>query len=267
MAAVLWDEGVSRIDTLVVSHADADHFNAVPELLERFGVGEIVVTEAFCSSPSGGVADLLDRAAARRVPVRTVRAGDSFAVDPLCRVRVLRDGAGQAAAADNERSLVLGVEAAGRRLLLTGDLEGPALADFVAAGPDACDVLVAPHHGTRTSLPPDIARATRPGLVLVSGVGGPAWGEVSAAYRDAAGDAAVLKTGGEGAIAVTLTAAGVTVERFTNGRWRPCGPDDSARTIGKKETSTAPRTAGSKSSSTTDPTPPGTTPLRKRTVS
>jgi hypothetical protein len=90
---------------------------------------------------------------------------------------------------------------------------------------------------------------------------------VSAAYRDAAGDAAVLKTGGEGAIAVTLTAAGVTVERFTNGRWRPCGPDDSARTIGKKETSTAPRTAGSKSSSTTDPTPPGTTPLRKRTVS
>jgi competence protein ComEC len=220
MAAVLWDEGVSRIDTLVISHADADHFNAVPELLERFSVGEIVVTVAFCRSPAGGVADLRARAAARGVPIRTVRAGDSFAVDPLCRVRVLRDGAGAVVAADNERSLVLAVEASGRRMLLTGDLEGPALADFVAAGPDSCDVLVAPHHGTRTSLPADIARATRPGLVLVSGVGGPAWPEVSSAYRTAAGDAIVLKTGGEGAIAITLTAATVDVSRYSDGHWR-----------------------------------------------
>ena len=220
MAAVLWDEGVSRIDTLVISHADADHFNAVPELLERFSVGEIVVTEAFCRSPAAGVTDLRARAASRSVPIRTVRAGDSFAVDPLCRVRVLRDGAGAVVAADNERSLVMAVEAAGRRLLLTGDLEGPALADFVAAGPDSCDVLVAPHHGTRTSLPADIARATRPGLVLVSGVGGPAWPEVSSAYRTAAGDAIVLKTGGEGAIAITLTAATVDVSRYSDGHWR-----------------------------------------------
>ena len=220
MAAVLWDQGVTRIDSLVISHADADHFNAVPELLERFAVGEIVVTEAFRGSPAAGVADLLARAAARGVLVRVVRAGDSFAVDPLCRVRVLRDGAGSAPAADNERSLVLAVEAAGRRLLLTGDLEGPALAAFVAAEPGSCDVLVAPHHGTRTSLPADIARATSPGLVLVSGVGGPSWPEVSAAYRDAAGAATVLKTGGEGAIAVTLTAAEVDVSRYSAGRWR-----------------------------------------------
>ena len=81
-------------------------------------------------------------------------------------------------------------------------------------------MLVAPHHGTRTSLPADIARVTSPGLVLVSGVGGPAWPEVSAAYRAAAGAATVLKTGGEGAIAVTLTAAGVDVSRYSAGRWR-----------------------------------------------
>jgi hypothetical protein len=43
---------------------------------------------------------------------------------------------------------------------------------------------------------------------------------VSAAYRAAAGAATVLKTGGEGAIAVTLTAAGVDVSRYSAGRWR-----------------------------------------------
>jgi competence protein ComEC len=221
LAAVLWSEGRSRIDTLVISHADADHFNAVPELLERFAVGEIVVAESFLASPCAGVADLLARAAARGVPVRTVRAGDSFAVDPLCRARVLHAEGGPPEAGDNERSLVLAVEAAGRRLLLTGDLEGPALASFVAGDPDSCDVLVAPHHGSRTSLPAHVAAATRPGLVLVSGVGGAAWPEVRDAYCTAAGGAVVLKTGGEGAIAVSLAAAAVDVARFTGGRWRP----------------------------------------------
>jgi competence protein ComEC len=221
IAAVLWSEGVSRIDTLVISHADADHFNAVPELLERFAVGEIVVSEAFTRSPCAGVTDLIGRAAAGGVPVRTVAAGDSFAVDPLCRVRVLHAENGPFVAGDNERSLVLAVEAAGRRFVLTGDLEGPALADFVANDPDACDVLVAPHHGSRTSLPAHVAAATRPDFVLVSGVGGPAWAEVKAAYRAAAGNARVLKTGGEGAIALSLAAGGVAVARWSTDSWQP----------------------------------------------
>jgi competence protein ComEC len=227
MAAVLWSEGVSRIDTLVLSHADADHFNAVPELLARFGVGEILVSESFLTSTAATAIDVLERARQGGIPVRTARTGDAFAVDPFCRVRVLHPDAGPRSAGDaacdddNQTSLVLGIESAGRRLLLTGDIEGPALDRFVTAGPDGCDVLVAPHHGSRTSLPPDIARATRPGLVLVSGVGGRSWDEVRAAYAHAAdGEAAVLKTGDEGAIAVTLNAAAVGVARFRDGRWR-----------------------------------------------
>ena len=31
-----------------------------------------------------------------------------------------------------------------------------------ARGPDGCDVLVAPHHGTRTSLPPDLRMIVDP---------------------------------------------------------------------------------------------------------
>ncbi len=230
MAAVLWSEGVSRIDTLVISHADTDHFNAVPELLERFAVGEVVASAGLCASPSPAVQDLLGRVRERGIPIRTVRTGDSFAIDPLCRVRVLladggrRDDGGPAA--DNEQSAVLAVEAAGRRLLLTGDLEGESLARFVAGDPDSCDALVAPHHGSRTSLPADIARATAPACVLVSGVGGSAWREVRAAYGEAtpSGRATVLKTGGEGAIAVAFTADAIRVSRFSAGAWRPAGP-------------------------------------------
>jgi len=232
MSAVLWEERVRRIDTLVVSHADADHFNALPALLERFAIGEIVVSRPFLRRDVAAVGELLLMARQRRIPVRTVSAGDSFALDALCRVRVLHPAPRDAAVGhtetgrwptDNERSLVLAVEAAGRRLLLTGDLEGRALESFVAADPDSCDVLVAPHHGSRTSLPPDIARATAPEIVVVSGPGGRSWPEVRAAYEAAVPDRpppAVHKTGAEGAIALDLAAEAVSMSRFTRGAWR-----------------------------------------------
>jgi competence protein ComEC len=244
MTAVLWHEGVNRIDTLVISHADTDHFNAVPEMLDRFAVGEIVVPPPFLESGSWAVGEVLRLARAAGIPVRAAVAGESFALDPLCRVRVLhptasnsgpnvhdvalKDAVDDAVATDNETSLVLAVESAGRRLLLTGDLEGDALARFIASDPDSCDVLVAPHHGSRTSLPPDIARATAADWVIVSGVGASGWPEVRKAYARARGDGgriAVVKTGADeestgGAIALAFTASRVHVEQFVGEQWR-----------------------------------------------
>ncbi len=229
MAAILWSEGITRIDTLVVSHADADHFNAVPELLGRFRVGRLLVPPNFCHSDSVGVAALMATAAARRVPVETAAAGDSFAIDPLCRVRVHHpspgDGLALSKAPDNESSLVLTVEAAGRRLLLTGDLEGAALRRFLTGPVEACDVLVAPHHGSHTSLPPEIAVATRPRYVVASGRGGRLWPEVEAAYVAASGGTAeMFLTGNAGALAIDMSADRVALTRFSSGRWRPVEP-------------------------------------------
>lgn len=232
VASVLWSEGLSRIDVLAISHADADHFNAVPELLERFAVGAVVVPEAFVASEAPAAVDLVARLRERGIPMRILGAADSFALDHLCRVRVLHPLPGPPGprTPDNESGLVLAVESAGRRLLLTGDLEGRALERFVAEGPGHCDVLVAPHHGSRTSLPANLATATRPGWVVASGAGGPWWPEVCGAYATASGGAEVLLTGGQGALAIDFTAGAVTVDRFTAGAWRRepaaagCGP-------------------------------------------
>ena len=224
LAAVLWSERTRTIDHLVISHADVDHFNAVPELLDRFAVGEVVAPEPLLASDAPAARELVAAFRDRGIPIRIVRAGDSFAIDPQCRVRVLHPSSGAAAelagGTDNEASLVLAVEAAGRRWLLTGDLEGRAAKRFVAADPDGCDVLVAPHHGSITSLPPDLATATLPSVVLVSGAEGRSWPLVHEAYAAAAGGAEVLQTGRAGAIAVEADAATLSVQRFSGGRWR-----------------------------------------------
>ncbi|MFM7107759.1 MAG: ComEC/Rec2 family competence protein [Planctomycetaceae bacterium] len=222
VAAVLWSEGVSRIDVLAISHADADHLNGMPDLLDRFAVGEVVLPEAFLASDAPTASHLRRRFRERGVAVRTLAAGDSIALDPLCRLRALHPPPGPTPAGtpDNESGLVLSVESAGRRFLLTGDLEGPALERFVRAGPGECDVVVAPHHGSRSSLPAGLAAATRPSCVIASGADGASWPEVRAAYVEAGGGCEAFITGGGGALAVEFSASAVTVDRFVDRRWR-----------------------------------------------
>ncbi|NBV44814.1 MAG: ComEC/Rec2 family competence protein [Planctomycetia bacterium] len=222
VAAILWAQGLRRIDTLVVSHADADHFNGVPDLLDRFAVGRLVVPGALVTSRAPAVRDLLARAEHAGVGVVVARAGDTIPFEPLCRVRVLHPHAGEPAPGgdDNQSSVVLSIEAAGRRLLLTGDLDGPALERFVADGPGPCDALVAPHHGSLSALATGVVAATQPDWVFVSGTGGDRWATVSSAYaRAGTRRATVLRSGGDGAIAVVLSAEAVTVRQHRAGRW------------------------------------------------
>lgn len=235
LSSLLWSQGVSRIDTLVISHADTDHFNGVPDLLERFAVGRVVVPRHVLESPSPAVAELLRAVAVAGVPLASAEGGDELDFDPSVSVRVLHPPAGsERFASDNESSLVVAVEADGRRVLLTGDLEGAALDRFVAAGPGHCDLLVAPHHGSVTILPRGLLEATTPAWVIVSGAGGPRWATVESAWTSAVDPATrVVRTAG--AVRVRFLGSDTVAERFVDGRWQregAGGPDGHASVPG-----------------------------------
>ncbi|HWY87421.1 MAG TPA: hypothetical protein VNX28_11885, partial [Gemmataceae bacterium] len=53
-------------------------------------------------------------------------------------------------------------------ILLTGDLEGPGLARVLALSKIGVDILMAPHHGSKTSNNPDLARWAKPKVVISS---------------------------------------------------------------------------------------------------
>ena len=56
LAPFLHARGIRRIDDLILSHADLDHFNGVPGLLEHFAVGRVLCSETFAQKedPGGG---------------------------------------------------------------------------------------------------------------------------------------------------------------------------------------------------------------------
>lgn len=95
---------------------------------------------------------------------------------------------------------MLAVEFAGRRVLLPGDLESPGL-DTVLRGPTRpCDVVMAPHHGSRQSQPRGFAAWTSPKYVVISGSRRRDDDEVRRAYSELGSH--ILHTGVDGAVEV-----------------------------------------------------------------
>lgn len=153
VSSVLWSRGISHLDAVIISHADADHFNALPGLLERFSVGAIYVSPVMFENLPPAVQSLRSSIDHARVPVREIYAGQRLATGSGANIEVLHPPRRGVLGSDNANSIVLKIEHAGRRVLLTGDLESPGLEDLLAEEPLDCDLILAPHHGSPRSHP------------------------------------------------------------------------------------------------------------------
>ena len=168
IAASLWSLKTARIDRLIISHADSDHYNATLGLAERFSIGEIVSTPQFWSKPDAEIQQLT--ASLKRV----ARTTDAWA-HPVefdkgeVHFRVLHPSAAWQGATDNADSLCLEVEYAGKRILLPGDLEGAGLVQLLTLPSRPCHVVMAPHHGSMSHDPTSLLEWCQPEAIVISG--------------------------------------------------------------------------------------------------
>ena len=143
--------GVDNIDLLVISHGDGDHIGGAVAMLEAYP--ETVVL-------GQGVDDLpaSDRSQCNE--------GQSWTWDGVAFTVLHPDGAGYPTT--NNRSCVLKVEGKGGSVLMTGDIgkiiENRLLSLHGKKLP--ADVLIAPHHGSKTSSSPDFIQAVSPNIVI-----------------------------------------------------------------------------------------------------
>ncbi len=213
IASCLWSRKIGTLDAIAISHADADHFNAVPELMRRFSVKAMLAPAGVLDGKGGSIRSLRAAIDERQISVREFVAGDRLRVGDAV-VEVLHPPEGSSSGHDNASSLVLSVEYAGRRIILPGDVEEEGLDRLLRMPRRPCDVLVAPHHGSLKTDAPGLAAWCSPRWVVVSGFHEPRIEPVAQAYRDAGAE--VLYTGDVGAVTVTLSADGATVGRGGN---------------------------------------------------
>lgn len=207
----LWSRGKSSLDGIVVSHADLDHMNAAPKILDEIPTAGVFVSPSMLDETQAGVLRLLTAANRNHVPIQSIGRGDAVPLDANVSIQVLHPPAGKVYETDNENSIVLRIRFAGRSILLTGDLEGAGLAQLMESeGGD--DVVMAPHHGGRKSNIPEFAAWAQPKTVIVCTGDYDRWRDLADTY---AAGTEILATSVHGAVTVTVRADGAwNVEPF-----------------------------------------------------
>ncbi|HKX68600.1 MAG TPA: ComEC/Rec2 family competence protein [Intrasporangium sp.] len=144
--------GIRVVDLVVLSHFHADHVAGLAGVLEGRTVAETRVSTVV--EPEHMADQVLEVASAGGVPVRELRAGDSFTVGALTAevwwpARNLSEGS-----VPNNGSVVMTVHVRGVDLLLSGDIEREAAAQVIRAAqrePERwgeVDVYKVAHHGS-----------------------------------------------------------------------------------------------------------------------
>jgi len=215
-----WDR---RIDILVLTHPHEDHVAGLPLLVERYRIGRTFETGMRGPGP-GYSAFARDLAAPTAPPDEILATGARIALDDI-RFRVLWPDPGRVPREPpdggrgiNDVSIVLLGEVAGRRILLTGDVEDDIDPLLAQRGLPPIDILKVAHHGSATASTPAFLGAVTPRVAIVSAGAGNPYGHPARSTIDrlAATGARVLRTDRDGSVAVSIAVDG-TIAVATSG--------------------------------------------------
>lgn len=164
-------KGYRRVDTIIVTHPDLDHYGGLRAVVESVEVGEVLSSGVRSESGSYRAwREAIDRHA---IPYRTVVKGDTLSSLGGVRGLFLHPDplflSGTAKPSTNEASVVLRLSYGTFSMLLTGDIEEKA--EYAVTRMPAAlksTVLKSPHHGSSTSSGTAFLNAVDPEAVAVS---------------------------------------------------------------------------------------------------
>jgi len=167
LAPFLWSRKIGRVDTVVMSHPQLDHYGGLAFVARHFSPREFWFTgEQARGERFSQLVLALEQAkvSARRL-CRKAPAMQFAEV----RIQVLHPPCQSANLDTNNASLVLRLSFGETQVLLTGDIEGEGEDLILAAGlPLASTILKVPHHGSRTSSSKAFVQAVAPHVAIAS---------------------------------------------------------------------------------------------------
>ena len=167
LAPFLWSRKIQRIDTLVLSHPQLDHYGGLTYLVDRFSPrefwsnGEVTHSEKFARLQAALTHnDVRTRVLCREMPPITVGKVQMQILHPPCQ----RHGLDA-----NNASLVLRLRYGSIDVLFTGDIEAEGESVLLSAQRAlASEIVKVPHHGSRTSSSLAFVQSTAPSVAVAS---------------------------------------------------------------------------------------------------
>ena len=201
--------GIGKLDGLVLSHDDIDHTGGAASIMQALPVGWV-------SSSLPAAHPLLYSAThSRRCQDGTNWNWDGVQFEML---HPAPDNDSAKKAHDNDQSCVLRISIGKHSILLAGDIEKNSEARLLKQHADKlfASLLVAPHHGSKSSSSLDFVAATLPDYAVFTAGYRNRFGhpraEVLQRYADSGAE--LLRSDEDGAILVEMDAQDLQVERY-----------------------------------------------------
>jgi competence protein ComEC len=149
----LYQQGVNKLDYLIISHGDNDHSGGAASIFEHLPVSDVLSSNARWAESERG---------------RYCQSGQSWQWDGV-EFSLLSPPA-TAFIKENNNSCVLQIRTHGQSILLTGDIEQEAENGLSEQfrGQLHHHILLAPHHGSKTSSTETFLAQVQPELTIVS---------------------------------------------------------------------------------------------------
>jgi competence protein ComEC len=198
--------GVRRLDAFVITHQDKDHSGGAASVLDGLPVNELISSLPFEHELSAAPVRQRDCRDGMRWEWEGVRFAMLYPPAEQYQARPAKT---------NDMSCVLKISAAGRSLLLTSDIEAWSEQRLLADHPGELpsDVLLVPHHGSRTSSTAEfIAAVAAPQVIFPVGYRNRfnhPRADVVERYRGSG--ATLWRTDRDGALTVRLAAGTVSI--------------------------------------------------------
>lgn len=170
IAPYLWEKRIKRIDQLIISHLDSDHYNGLPFIVEHFQPDKIWLNHPEAEGSEATFNRLLEAAGRAGSSLKVPGPGEILSKSPtssLKNIAGLHLDSGYPE--DNNQSLVLKLTSHGYNFLFPGDIEKKAEAELLAKDRDIrTKILLAPHHGSISSSSEAFVRAVDPDCTVIS---------------------------------------------------------------------------------------------------
>lgn len=199
--------GIQRLDILFITHFDSDHCEILPQIAENVDIGKIVTAKIFEDSGE----ELIAYAEQNGIEVEYAEAGEEYRLGEIAAVALSPSYEHDT---DNDNSLVLRLEAFGKKMLFTGDVSEDVEQELLSSGAELdCEILKVAHHGSRHSSSDEFLSAVSAEYAVVS-VGDNGYGlpSLEALNRIEQSGAEVLRTDRSGTVSFTLTDSEITVK-------------------------------------------------------
>lgn len=200
----LQSRGIFSLDAVYLSHGDMDHINALVDISDAVSIksiyaNQILLESAQTPSIEKDVCQALFQSGQAVKPFQPYRGISNIMVySAWPKNTVLHDDR----LSENDRSEVLLIEYAGRKILLCGDIERTAQQQLLDYHPNLhVDILVLPHHGSTTNLDVCFIESLNPSVVIASC----SKKSVENAYQPSSESSIqAFYTGRDGAVSVTI---------------------------------------------------------------